>query len=188
VRITWFMLHSGYIRFFGPVVRELAARGHDVQLAFTVMEKDAGDAHLAHDLAAELPSVTVGRAPLRARRDGWRPLAGLIRALIDLGRYAHPRYADSPALRARMARKLTEHVSTARAIDPFTRRSTLRLIRSVEARTDERLSRRLVHGLGALERGIPTAADVDRFLQAPRPDAVLVSPLVEFASTQVEYV
>src|SRR4051812_18741847 len=170
LRIAWFMLHSGYLRFFGPVVRELAGRGHEVQLAFTRLEKDRGDAELAHALARELPGVTVEEAPVRARRDGWRPLAGLVRALVDLGRYADPRYADSQALRERMARKLTQHVETARAIDPVSRASTLRLIRSIEKQTDARLSHRLVHGLGAVERAIPTAGVVDGWLRSRRPD------------------
>ena len=94
---------------------------------------------------------------MRSRQDGWRPIAGLVRALIDLGRYADPRYADAPALRARMARKLTDHVRTARAIDPLTRSLTLRLIRRVQSDTDAKLSRRLVSRLGAVERAIPTA-------------------------------
>ena len=187
-RFVWFMLHSGYLRFFGSTVQELAERGNTVELAFTRLEKDAGDSRLALALAAGHPNITVAEAPMRGRRDGWRPMAGLVRALIDLGRYADPRYADAPALRARMARKLTDHVRTARAIDPLTRSLTLRLIRRVQSDTDAKLSRRLVSRLGAVERAIPTARVVDDFLRDRKPDAVLVSPVVEFASTQVEYV
>jgi hypothetical protein len=188
LRIEWFMLHSGYIRYFGQAIRLLADDGHRVHLAFTRMEKDPGDARLAHDLAASHPNITVGEAPLRPRTDGWRPLAGLARGLIDLARYIDPRYADAPALRARMARKLTEHVSTARAVDPLTARLTLRAIRFMEAQSGEPAHRRIVGALAAVERAIPTSGEVDAYLRRRRPDAVLVTPAIEFASTQVEYV
>src|SRR5919109_1232748 len=119
MRIEWFMLHSGYIRYFGDTIRLLAERG----------------------------------------------------------RYVHPRYADSPALRARMARKLTEHVRTARGVDPVTSRLTLRLIRFMESRTSDRSSRRIVGALGAIERAIPTCGAIDAYLRDRRPDAVLVTPV-----------
>jgi hypothetical protein len=188
LRIEWFMLHSGYIRYFGQAIRLLADAGHTVHLAFTRIEKDPGDAKLAHDLAASHPNITVGEAPLRRRDDGWRPLAGLVRGLTDLGRYVHPRYADAPALRARMARKLTEHVRTARAVDPVTSRITLRLIRFMESHTSERSSRRIVGSLGLVEQAIPTCGRIDAYLRKRRPDVVLVTPVIEFASSQVEYV
>jgi hypothetical protein len=188
LRIVWFMLHAGYIRFFRPALELLVARGHSVHLAFGRLEKDPGDARLARELAEANPGITFGDAPLRRRSDGWRPLAALVRSLVDLGRYMHPRYADSPALRARMAGKLTEHVSTARAVDPLTARLTLRLIRFMESHTSERSSRWLVAGLGAVERAIPTCRRIDAFLLERTPDAVLVTPVVEFASSQIEYV
>jgi hypothetical protein len=188
LRIEWFMLHSGYIRYFGQAIRLLADDGHRVHLAFTRMEKDPGDARLAHDLAASHPNITVGEAPLRPRTDGWRPLAGLARGLIDVARYIDPRYGDAPALRARMARKLTEHVSTARAVDPLTARATLRAIRYMQAQSGEPAHRRIVGALAAVERAIPTSPEIDAYLLDHRPDAVLVTPAIEFASTQVEYV
>jgi hypothetical protein len=187
-RILFFMLHAGYIRYYRPTLEILADRGHSLHLAFTRIEKDPGDARLAHELADRYPNISVGEAPLRPRSDGWRPVAGLTRSLMDLGRYVHPRYADSPALRARMARKLTEHVTRARTIDPLSARLTLRTIRSISSRSSARLSRDIVGSLGAVERAIPTTGRVDTFLAAQRPDAVLVTPVVEFASTQVEYV
>ena len=64
---VWFMLHSGYIRYFGKTIGLLAERGHAVHLAFTRIEKDPGDARLAHELADAHPNVTFGQAPLRRR-------------------------------------------------------------------------------------------------------------------------
>jgi hypothetical protein len=188
LRLVWFMLHAGYIRYYGPVLRLLADRGHTVQLAFGRVEKDPGDARLARELADSTPGIAFGEAPLRSRSDGWRPVAWLVRGLTDLGRYMHPRYADAPALRARMARKLADHARTARATDPVTAWVTLRLVRFMESHTSERSSRRVVGALRAVERAIPTCRRIDRFLRDAKPDAVLVTPIVEFASSQVEYV
>ncbi len=187
LRILWFMLHSGYLRYFGPVVQLLADRGHSVHLAFSRLEKDEGDARLAQELAASRENITIGEAPLRRRGDGWRPVAGLVRSLTDLGRYVDPRYADAPALRARMAGKLTQHVRTARAVDPVTQRLTLRLVRFMDSHSSEQLSRRIVSSLATVERAIPTSGRIDDFLRGQAPDAVLATPVVEFGSNQVEF-
>jgi len=187
LRFLFFMLHAGYLRFYRPAIEVLASRGHEVHLAFTRLEKDPGDAALAAALAEANPGVTYEEAPLRRRSDGWRPLAALDRSLVDLGRYMDPRYADAPALRARMAQKLTEHVSTAGRIDPVTARATLRVVRFLERHSSERWRRTVVGGLGVVERAIPTAEQIDRYLRQRRPDAVLVTPVIEFASSQVEY-
>jgi hypothetical protein len=187
LRVLWFMLHSGYLRYFGPVVQLLADRGHSVQLAFSRLEKDAGDARLARELAASRENITVGDAPLRRRGDGWRPVAGLVRSLTDLGRYVDPRYADAPALRARMAGKLTEHVRTARAVDPVTAWFTLRTVQFMDSHSSERLSRRIVSSLGAVERAIPTCGRVDEFVRSADPDVILATPVIEFGSSQVEF-
>ena len=148
LRIVFFMLHAGFIRFYERPIALLAERGHEVHLAFTQLEKDPGDLRLARALADGSPRITFGEAPLRSRADGWRPLASLVRSLTDLGRYVHPRYAGSPALRARMARKFGDHVSTARAVDPLTAGATLRLIRFMDSRSSERLSRRIIGKIG----------------------------------------
>ncbi len=181
------MLHAGYLRFYRPAIEILAARGHEVHLAFTRLEKDPGDAALAVAVAAANPGVTYEEAPVRRRGDGWRPLAGLVRSLVDLGRYMDPRYEDAPALRARMAKKLTRHVSTAGRVDPVTAGVTLRVVRFLERHSSERWHRRVVGGLGVVERAIPTARRIDAYLRERRPDAVLVTPVIEFASSQVEY-
>jgi hypothetical protein len=188
LRILFFMLHAGYIRHFRPAIELLGRRGHAVHLAFTRLEKDPGDARLAEELAATHPSITFGDAPLRRRSDGWRPLAMLVRSLVDLGRYTDPRYDEAPELRARMAKKLTEHVQTARAIDPLTRHAVLRVIKAIASGTGARKYRRLLRSLALVERAIPTSGAVDDYLRRRNPDVVLVTPLIEFASSQVDYV
>ena len=82
-----------YLRQYSSLVAELAGRGHDVRLAF---QPSKGELPAP---AEHLPGVTYGFAPERAASDGWRSVAWLVRALADLARYAHPRYAAAPELR-----------------------------------------------------------------------------------------
>jgi hypothetical protein len=187
LRIVFFLLHAGYIRYYRPVLETLAGRGHSVELAFSRLEKDAGDSRLADELAAANPRITIGLAPQRARGDGWRAFSGLVRALTDLSRYAHPRYAGSPALRARVARKITDHVRSASGIDPITARLSLLLVRFVSTRSSEAAARRLGRGFALLEEALPASARITHWLEQRKPDVVLASPVIDFASTQVEY-
>ena len=188
LRLTWFLLHAGYIRYFRAVIGLLAQRGHHVHLAFMRIEKDAGDARLAEAIAAEHANVTFGLAPQRRRNDGWRALAGLVRSLLDLSRYTDPRYAGAFALRARVARKLTDHVRSAQAIDPLTAWLSLRLVRHISSSSSAASSARFRRIFTALESGIPTSRRIDGWLREQRPDAVLVTPLIDFGSGQVDAV
>src|SRR5262249_13682450 len=109
-KIVFFILHAGFLRSYAAPIRELVARGHAVTLTFTRIEKDAGDSSLVHRLVAECAGVRYEVAPERSRYDMWRGIAWLDRAFADVARYTHPRYANAPALRDRMARKLVGHV------------------------------------------------------------------------------
>jgi hypothetical protein len=172
LRLVFFLSHPGLLRFFGPVVELLAERGHEVQLAFSGATKSSGDISLADDLVAAHPGITVGAAP--QRNDLWRPLAGALRGLMDVARYAHPRFAGAPKLRARVVRTVAAQLRVPG--------SSALLGKLVEMRT----AYRLIPALGAMHRAIPSSRRIDAFLRAARPDAVLVSPVVDFGSGQVE--
>jgi hypothetical protein len=101
-------------------------------------------------------------------------MARLVRGGMDYARYLHPRFADAPALRQRLARK---------GLPPA--------LRGI----DERLGTygdgtvgRIVGGLQTLERGIPVSPAIERFLEQHHPDVVVVSPLVDVGSDQVDVV
>jgi len=53
LRFAFFLQHAGLLRYFAPVVRLLAERGHTVHLAFSRIEKEEGDARLARELGAD---------------------------------------------------------------------------------------------------------------------------------------
>jgi hypothetical protein len=163
MRFAVFLQHPGFLRFYGTTIELLVERGHDVRLAFGRVEKDAGDARLARELG-----VPFELAP--ERDDRWRRPAAAVRHLMDLARYGDPRFAAAPKLRARSVRTAAAQL---RVPPPL-----LALLGSP----------RLLPLLRRLEDAIPSSRRIDAFVRDLRPDAVLVSPLVDFGSSQVEYV
>jgi hypothetical protein len=170
-----------YLRQYSSLVTELAARGHDVRLAFQPSKGDLPSA------AEHLPGVTYGFAPERAASDGWRPVAWLVRALADLARYAHPRYAAAPELRERMGTKIVGRLVKSDELEPVARRLALRLARRLVSRTDPELSERVIRLAARLEAAIPTSRRIDGYIRERAPDVVLATPVVNRASTQVEF-
>ena len=184
--ILFSLLHPGYLRHYGRPIRLLAARGHRVHVALGRLEKDPGDFRLIEELAAECPTVTYDQAPARARRDGWRRLAWLVRALTDLARYGDPRFADAPALRERIADKLHWRIDYSR-LPEIAKGPLHRAVDRHSTGADEGRSHRTLARLRRLEQAIPSSRRVTRYVAGHRPDLVLASPVIEFASSQVEF-
>jgi hypothetical protein len=170
-----------YQRQYSSLVAELAGRGHDVRLAFQPSKGDlpAPREHLA--------GVTYGFAPQRSASDGWRSVAWLVRALADLARYAHPRYAAAPELRGRMEAKIVGRLVKSDEFEPAARRLALRLARRLAGTADSELSARVISRSSLLEQAIPTSRRIDRYIREQAPDVVLATPVVNRASTQVEF-
>ncbi len=174
------------MRVYAPVVRLLAERGHAVHVAFSQINRHVGGVALVKKLSSEYPAVTYGPAPRRRLLDGWVSVAWLVRGIGDLARYAHPRYAEADALRDRMGSKVEGHLRTASGFDPVTRRLMLRWARRLRALIDAGRSEQTIRLTERLERAIPTSRRVRAFIKLYAADVVLVSPLVDLASSQVE--
>ena len=186
LRFVFSLLHPGYLRHYGQPIRLLAERGHHVHVALGRLEKDPGDFKLIEALAAANENVTYSLAPARRRRDGWRRLAWLVRALTDLARYGYPEYADAPALRGRIAEKLDWRIDYSRLPKAF-KGPLHRKVASLATGANRELADRTIARLARLEEAIPPSRRIVEFLRAHQPDAVLASPVIEFASSQVEY-
>jgi hypothetical protein len=169
LRILFVLSSPEYLRYFDTTMAALASRGHAVTVAVNQLRerKQARLADLVDDARIAVAGVVPGRG------DIWLPFARAVRGTMDFVRYLHPRFAEAPALRARIRRKVLPPL-----LGPIDR------VRSV---SDATLGRWLAW-LRACERAVPVSARVRAFIEAQRPDVVVVSPLVDAASEQVDVV
>ena len=185
-KILFALLHPGYLRHYREPIRLLADRGHRVHMVLGRKEKDPGDFSLVEELIATSPNVTYDIAPRRSKLDGWRRVAWFVRAVTDVSRYAHPRYADAPALRARMAEKLHWRLGYSR-LPRFVKPPMARFIDRLCSGADAQLAGRMERLLLRLEDAIPTAPVIDEYIRKQQPDVLVATPVIEFASSQVEF-
>ena len=171
MKILFVMRHGGYCRNYESVLRGLAAAGHRVHIAVELGRNKMGEDIVGQTLARDIPAITLGRAPVP--EDGvWSRFAQFSRLLIDALRYMQPQFKDAYELRTRAERIVPK------SFRPF--------LHAVEW-CGSRVSRFVATTLCALERVIPLSADVTTFVQAESPDVLLVTPLVDPASIQVDY-
>ena len=201
-RILFVMLHPGFIRYYEDALVALADAGHDVELAFEVNRDKLGESETARQLAARSPRLTCSAAPVRAesvrrflarsdrtatrsgggarslldpaaRTDAWESAATTVRLLRDYLRYFEPVFADAEALRQRAEKRLP------------------RIYRRLGERVGHSgapVRRRVNRALERAEAVIPPNPDVEAFIRERAPDLLLVTPLIELGSQQVDYV
>jgi len=170
MKILFVMNSPEYLRFYDSAIEELASRGHEVTLAVR-KEGDKKPVGLG-GLQAYAGRVSVlGVAP---KHHGlWGEIAYGVRGTMDFVRYLHPRFAAARALRARMKRKGCPPAY--RWLDRIPRLSP------GGVRTAQRV-------LMAADRAIPVSRQIAEVLREQQPDVLLVSPLVEVASEQVDWI
>lgn len=200
-RILFVMLHSGFVRYYEDAVRAMAGAGHEVALAFEVDRTKLGEDATVRRLA-QIPRVTCGPTPERSesvrdflmrqdraatrsggrsapwwsregRDQAWESLATTVRLLVDYLRFFDPAFADADALRARAEKRV-----------PRVYRRLMRLV----TRGGGAARAALADILTAIEHTIPPNREIEAFVRAQRPDLLLVTPLVELGSQQVDYV
>jgi hypothetical protein len=163
MKLLFVARHFMYFRNFDGVVRRLAERGHRVHLA-AERDEALGGRELVDRLAAASPLVTVGEVPPRDDQR-WFAIATSIRRSLDYLRYTSALYDDAPKIRER-AWERTPRLAVAVARWP---------------------GRRFVEqALEAMDRAIPTDAALDHWLSEQQPDLVLLSPLIELGSPQMD--
>jgi hypothetical protein len=170
VNILFAMTSAEYVRFYDETIQLLAARGHRVTLAVNT-QRDKKPVRLDQIEDAGGRVVALGLIPQRA--DLWAPIADGLRGIMDFARYLHPRLASAPALRARMKRKALPRGFY--FLDAW---------RSLGVAG----TRALLKALSVLQRAIPSSVAMQAFLREQHPDVVIVSPLVDARSDQVELV
>jgi hypothetical protein len=174
MRILFVMRHAGFARNFESALRLLAERGHRVHVAFEVPFAHEGTGSrpgILERLAAEWPSVSFGPAPDRSG-EPWFALGVRLRLGVDYLRFLAPAYARAPKLRARVEAR----------VGPL-----MRALGRAAARRPGG-PERLVRVLRALDASLPLSRGARDLLRAWRPDALLVTPLVELGEPQTDFV
>jgi hypothetical protein len=172
VRILFFGRHFTYFRNFESVLRGLAERGHHIHLAADRDDQAGpGGLHLVQTLADTYPNVTYGDAPPRAANDdAW--VANHLRLGLDYLRYQHRIFDQALTLRER-SRDRTPAIFVTLG----------RIVR----RIGEPARRAVVGVLRTLERYVPEDPTIREFITSQKPDAVLITPLINLGSSQIEY-
>ena len=171
MRVLFLGRSCAYFRNFDSVIRELAGRGHSVHLA---VERDdaAGGQQLVDALTSDLSNVTSGEAPTRTEEDDWSWVASRLRLGLDYLRYQHRLFDDAPKLRDRARERAPGALV---AIGDLIRRRA-------------RWARRLAASVtGRLERAVPEDPAIRAFIEQQRPDVVLLTPLIDLGSSQIDY-
>ena len=167
MKILFFARHYAYVRLFESSITELARRGHRIHLSAD-REEAMGGRRLAERLAEQHPAITLGTTPGRAP-GAWVEFARRLRLGVDYLRYLDPRYADTPHL-----------IRRARDRAP-------RSIVALAERGGPKAAVILGQILRTLERGIPVSADLERYIGEQAPDVVIITPLVELGSPQMDH-
>lgn len=165
MRVLFIARHFTYFRNFDSVVEALAARGHEVHLAAD-REEALGGRALVDGLAARHPGVTVGVTPIH-EVGRYTRLGRSLRLGLDYLRYSDPRFESMPKIRRR-ARDRTPAFVLALARLP--------------------IRRALAWMLARVEEAVPRQTGVDEFIADHRPDLLLITPLIELGSPQLDYV
>jgi hypothetical protein len=170
MRILFLGRHFTYFRNFESVLRDLASRGHQLHLAVE-QDESLGGSKLVQSLVAEFPNVTAGLLPGRPE-DDWTWTATRLRLGLDHLRYQHPVFDRASKLRERSrGRTPGAFVSLGDAVHAaggWARRGAETVLRQ-------------------FERAVPETPAIRAFVEAQNPDVMLVTPLIDLGSSQIDY-
>src|SRR5688572_89409 len=154
MKVLFAALHHAQFRNFDSVVRELAARGHQVHLTSEETES-LGGRQLLEQLAAEQPGITSDLMP-SLEAEPWFDGARRLRVALDYVRALDPRYPDK--LRIRAAPRTARIVRWATRIPGLGRPVTLA-------------------ALTRFERLMPVSERIVEYLRRHAPDVVVLTAL-----------
>lgn len=172
MRILFSMRHPGALRNFSSTVTELARRGHQIYLVFVQQDK-WGDGRLLWDITQNYTNVTYGQLTKKSPARFWLTLARGVRYCIDYTRYFTPEYESVTSLKRRAGNKTPGFFRILCRMPLFKTRIG---------------NRALLRLMLAVERAIPVDRLVTDVIALEKPDVVLVTPLVDLGSDQVDYI
>ena len=171
MKLLFIARHYTYFRNYDFALRELAARGHRIHLAVEIVDKLGAEAAV-QALARDCPGITYGMVPPR-QADTWSGVAQGLRLGLDYLRYLEPFYDTAPLRRVR-AHDRAPRLLLALAHPP-----------AIGGTMWRRVYGTCLHWVDAF---VPPPKSIVEFVHEHRPDAVLVTPLVDLGSQQIDYV
>src|SRR3954468_14814484 len=172
MKILFSMRHPGALRNFASTLRMLAERQHRIHLGFAKQDKE-GDDRLLRELTSAFPNITAGEIERKMPWRFWLGLARGARYTVDYVRYLTPEYEGISSLTER-----------ARAKAP----AAMRWLVERPIFRGRAGNRFLTRTLLAVENAIPIDRATLSLVAAEKPDLLLVTPLVDIGSDQVDYV
>ncbi len=170
MKILFIARHFTYFRNYDAALRVLAAHGHTIHLAVETQEA-LGGRQAVEALTRECPAITLGTVPDRGD-DVWADLSRRLRFGLDYLRYLEPFYDAAPLRRVR-ARERTPRALIAAAEPPL-----------VGGRWWRRWFGRFLH---RLDQALPLPPAFVEFLRHQQPDVLVITPLVDLGSQQIDF-
>ena len=168
LRILFFVHQLGKTRHFDGVLERLTKRGHSVVLAAAGKK---GGVKGSTKTLANGRRLEVVMCPSR-RVDRWKTLAPTLRLTRDYLRFFEPSHAHALKLAARAGSYVPDAVRGLVESRPWMQRH----------------ARALGRVLAAAEAALPPERYFELFIKYHEPDLVLVTPLVDPGSIQVDYI
>ena len=172
MRILFSMRHPGVLRNFASTLEALAGRGHQIHLVFGQLDTEQDD-RLLDELTRTFPGITSDEISRKTSWRFWLGVGRVARCSVDYFRYLTPEYDHIISLKER---------ARAKVVAPMRWLIERRIWRGTAAH------RFLTKALLAVERAVPVDRAVFDLVERERPDLLLVAPLVDIGSDQVDYV
>lgn len=169
MKVLFVVASPEYLRYYDTTMKALAARGHQVSVGVTYLRERK---HARLDVLLDDARIEI-LGQVAPRADMWGAFARAVRGSWDFIRYLHPTLAGATALRQRMKRK-----SAPAVIHWLDRYPSL----------DPSRLERLYVVLRLAEAAVPVDRRLVTLLQDRKPDLLVVSPLVDSRSEQVDLV
>jgi hypothetical protein len=170
-RILFSLVHPGYLRNFDSSIRLLAERGHRVRLLFAHHRKAVDAGRMLLDEYATKYGIEYEARSFAPTF--WMNWAVLVRSVRDYARYFRPAFQHATKLRDRAG----EHLS-----------APLRILLSLPGVRAWIWGPAMTRLLAFAEAGIPPDPAIMDYFRQHEIDLLMVSPFVDIASPQTEYV
>lgn len=176
MNILFVMLHPGYVRNYESLIRYLVNKGHHVHVGLNTVSKQSDDRQL-EGLKNELGKDSFSFDKCPKPYGPYMRFARSVRVMQDIIRYFDPRYDTAPRLKERILsneRKRSWIIGALIKHMPKPRSNTDVL--------------RWIRFLAHVENATPTSSRVTEYIRRNAPDVLLVTPIVNYGSDQVDFV